>query len=160
MEIYGSDIRGGSSMKMGPWTGGSFLLRLVDKVRWSSWLALFIGFYVLEVSGSIRFDSVQFWYRREFVVLHVRGIHQVGRSSFYQMRDQEGRFFGKICERTESATNQDSWGSETLKHIRGAVKHHTHRKCAHHMKWHDGNCQCYHPFGSPSRPVTSRFHDK
>jgi hypothetical protein len=27
MEIYGSDIRGGSSMKGGPWTGGSFLRR-------------------------------------------------------------------------------------------------------------------------------------
>jgi hypothetical protein len=25
MEIYGSDIREGSSMKGGPWTGGSFL---------------------------------------------------------------------------------------------------------------------------------------
>jgi hypothetical protein len=25
IEIYGSDIRGGSSMKGGPWTGGRFL---------------------------------------------------------------------------------------------------------------------------------------
>jgi hypothetical protein len=36
MKIYGSDIRGGSSMKGGPWTGGSFLRRTSSDQSWPS----------------------------------------------------------------------------------------------------------------------------